>query len=142
MHRARVYIILQSRFARCRTHYAQIGGTAENRRSLLSDEGLQLFRGRVHVLAGLHAVHPEQRSVREEHIRVPRFVRGRTEALLRAGCMGDAKARFIKPNTDMSAAVRNETLLSLRSRLSHFEINRAPFRSHDTTAIVSSFFNV
>lgn len=105
MRRIRVYIILQLRFAYYRTHYTQIGGTAEDRRSLLSDEGLQLFRGRVHVLAGLRTVHPEQRSVREEHIRVSRFVRGRTEAVLRAGCMGDAKPRFIKPNIDVSRRV-------------------------------------
>lgn len=82
-------------FPRYRTHRAQIEGTAEGRRSLLSDERHQLFRGRVHVLSGLHGVQFEQGPVCQKHIRVSHIVRGGTEAVLRAGRLGNAKPRLI-----------------------------------------------
>lgn len=80
-----------------RTHYAQIEDTAAGRKSLLSDEGFQLLRGHMHVFSGLHGVYFEQRSVREEHIRVSCIIRSRIEVVLRIGCVGDAESRFIRP---------------------------------------------
>lgn len=85
-----------------RTLYAQIEGTAADRRLLLSDKGLQLFRRRMHVLSGLHGVHSEQGSVHEKRIRVSRIVCGWIKAVLRAGCVGDAKSRLMRSNINTS----------------------------------------
>jgi len=74
-----------------RTHYKQIEGATKDRRSLLSDKRFQLFRGYVHVFSGLHDVQSEQRSIRKEHIRVSHLIRDRIEAVLRIGCLGNAK---------------------------------------------------
>lgn len=57
------YVHSISRFAiailYCRAHRTQTEGTTANRGSLLSDKRLQLFRGSVHVLSGLHDVQSE-----------------------------------------------------------------------------------
>jgi hypothetical protein len=47
------------------------------------------------MLSGLHGVQSEQRSIRKEHIRVFRDIRDRIEAVLRIGCLGNAKPRLV-----------------------------------------------
>lgn len=57
------------------------------------------------MLSGLHGVHSEQGSVCEKRIHVPRIVCGRIKAVLRAGCMGDAKSRFIRSDININRCI-------------------------------------
>lgn len=81
----------------------------------------------MHVFSSLHGVRSEQGSIREKRIRVSRIVCGRIKAVLRAGCMGDAKSRFIRSDIDISRCIIIIKTILSNCRGRHIKINEKLF---------------